>query len=61
MTHEQFATLVATSAGALAPFLLVPGHVSPERLADLAKMAGDLAQKISTEARSRYQAASGSL
>jgi hypothetical protein len=61
MTHEQFANLAATSAGALAPFVLAVGHVTPERLAELAKMATDLAQRISTETRLRYQATSGSI
>jgi len=61
MTQEQFTSLVATTAAGLAPILLASGPVSADRLTELATMAADLAQRIAKEARSRYQAASGSI
>jgi hypothetical protein len=62
MTQEQFTDLVATTAAGLAPILLTTqGHVTPDRLAELARVAADLAQRISVEARSKYEAATGSI
>lgn len=61
MTQEQFTDLVATSAMGLAPIMLAHGHISPERLKELTDTAANLAQQIAREARTRYQAASGSI
>ena len=61
MTQEQFTNLVATAAAGLAPIMLVHGHTSPERLKEVAEVATNLAQQVAKEARTRYQAASGSI
>jgi hypothetical protein len=61
MTQEEFTSLVATAAAGLAPIMLAHGHISPERLRELAETAANLAQQISKEARTRYQAASTSI
>jgi membrane-associated HD superfamily phosphohydrolase len=62
MTQEQFTNLTAMAAVGLAPVMLTTaGHVSPGRLKELAEAAVDLAQHLSTEARTRYQAVSGAL
>jgi hypothetical protein len=60
MTQEQFTNLVATSAAGLAPIMLAHGHISPERLKELAEVATILAQQVLKEARTGYQAVSGS-
>ena len=59
MTQEQFTELVATAAAGLAPIMLAHGHISPERIRELAETAANLALEVSKEARTRYQAASG--
>ncbi len=59
MTQEQFTELVATAAAGLAPIMLAHGHISPERIKELAETAANLALEVSKEARTRYQAASG--
>ncbi len=60
MTQEQFANLTAMAAAGLAPIMLTtPGHVSVERLKELAEAAANLAEQVSKAARIRYQAASG--
>ena len=61
MTQEQFTNLVATAAAGLAPIMLAHGHISPERLKEVAEVATNLAQQVAKEARPRYQAASGSI
>jgi hypothetical protein len=61
MTQEQFTNLVATAAAGLAPIMLAHGHISPERLKELAEVATNLAEQVSKEARTRYQAASGAI
>ena len=62
MTQEQFTNLAAMAAAGLAPVMLTTaGHVSPERLKELAEAAVKLAQQLSKEARTAYQAASGTL
>jgi membrane-associated HD superfamily phosphohydrolase len=62
MTQEQFTNLTAMAAVGLAPVMLTTaGHVSPGRLKELAEAAATLAQEISTEARTKYLAASGTL
>jgi hypothetical protein len=60
MTQDEFTSLVATAAAGLAPIMLAHGHISPERIKELAETATNLAQQISKEARTRYQAVSGS-
>jgi hypothetical protein len=59
MTQEQFTELVATADAGLAPIMLAHGHISPERIKELAETAANLALQVSKEARTRYQAASG--
>jgi len=59
MTQEQFTELVATAAAGLAPIMLAHGHISLERIKELAETAANLALEVSKEARTRYQAASG--
>jgi len=59
MTQEQFTDLVARAASGLAPIMLAHGHISPERIRELAETAANLALEVSKEARTRYQAASG--
>jgi membrane-associated HD superfamily phosphohydrolase len=62
MTQEEFTNLAAMAAAGLAPVMLTTaGHVSPERLKELAEAAVKLAQQLSKEARTAYQAASGTL
>jgi hypothetical protein len=61
MTQEQFTDLVAMAAVGLAPIMLAHGHISPDRLKELTEIAANLAEQIAREARSRYQAASGSI
>jgi hypothetical protein len=61
MTQEQFTDLVATVAVGLAPIMLAHGHISPDRMKELTDTAANLAQQIAKEARTRYQAASGSI
>ena len=61
MTQEQFTNLVATAAAGLAPIMLAHGHISAERLRELAEVATNLAQQVSQEARARYQAASDAI
>ena len=61
MTQEQFTDLVATVAAGLAPIMLAHGHISLERLKELAATAANLAEQVSKEARTRYQAGSGSI
>jgi hypothetical protein len=62
MTQEEFTNLTAMAAAGLAPVMLTTaGHVSPDRLKELAKAAVNLAQQLSNEARTAYQAASGTL
>lgn len=55
MTQEQFTALAATVSAGLAPVLLVPGHAAPDQLDELARLATDLAARISKEARAKYQ------
>lgn len=60
MTQEQFTNLTAIAAVGLAPIMMTTaGHVSPERLKELAEAAADLAQELSKTALMRYQAVSG--
>jgi hypothetical protein len=60
MTQEQFTNLAAMAAAGLAPIMMTTaGHVSPDRLKELAEAATNLAQELSTAARIKYQAASG--
>jgi hypothetical protein len=62
MTQEQFTHLAAMAAVGLAPIMMTTaGHVSPERLKELAEAAANLAQELSKAARIKYQAASGAL
>jgi hypothetical protein len=62
MTQEEFTNLTAIAAVGLAPVMLTTaGHVSPDRLKELAEAAVNLAGQISKEARIAYQAASGAL
>jgi hypothetical protein len=62
MTQEQFANLTAAAAAGLAPIMLTtPGHVSVDRLKELAEAAANLAEQISKAARIRYQAIGGGL
>jgi hypothetical protein len=62
MTQEQFANLTAVAAAGLAPIMLTtPGHVSVDRITELAEAAANLAEQISKAARIRFQAVSGSL
>jgi len=37
MTQQEFTSLVATAAAGLAPIMLAHGHISPERLRELAE------------------------
>ena len=59
MTQEQFTDLVARAAAGLAPIMLAHGHISAERIKELAETAANLALEVSKEARTKYQAASG--
>jgi membrane-associated HD superfamily phosphohydrolase len=60
MTQEQFTHLTAMAAVGLAPIMMTTaGHVSRERLKELAEAAANLAQELSKEARTKYQAANG--
>jgi len=60
MTQEQFTHLTAMAAVGLAPIMMTTaGHVSRERLKELAEAAANLAQALSKEARMKYQAVSG--
>jgi hypothetical protein len=60
MTQEQFTNLTAIAAVGLAPIMMTTaGHVSPERLKELAEAAADLAQELSRAALTRYQTVSG--
>jgi hypothetical protein len=60
MTQEQFTNLAALAAVGLAPVMMTTaGHVSPERLKELAEAAANLAQELSKAALSRYKAISG--
>jgi hypothetical protein len=60
MTQEQFTHLTAMAAVGLAPIMMTTaGHVSRERLKELAEAAANLAQELSKEARMKYQAVSG--
>ena len=61
MTQEQFTDLVARAASGLAPIMLAHGHISAERIRELTETAANLALEVSKEARTRYQAASGSI
>jgi hypothetical protein len=62
MTEEQFTLLTAMAAVGLAPIMMTTaGHVSPDRLKDLAEAAANLAQELSREARMKYQAANATL
>lgn len=61
MTQVEFTNLVATAAAGLAPIMLAHGPISPERLKELAETAANLAQQVSREARTRYEAAGGSI
>jgi hypothetical protein len=62
MTQEQFTNLTAMAAVGLAPVMLTTaGHVSADRLKELAEAAANLAQELSKAARIKYQAASGAL
>jgi hypothetical protein len=62
MTQEQFTNLAVMAAAGLAPIMMTTaGHVSPDRLKELAEAAANLAQEVSTAARIKYQAASGAL
>jgi len=60
MTQEQFTHLTAMAAVGLAPIMMTTaGHVSRERLKELAEAAANLSQELSKEARMKYQAVSG--
>jgi membrane-associated HD superfamily phosphohydrolase len=60
MTQEQFTHLTAMAAVGLAPIMMTTaGHVSRERLKELAEAAANLAQELLKEARTKYQAANG--
>jgi hypothetical protein len=59
MTQEQFTNLVATAAAGLAPIMLAHGHISAERLRELAETATNLALQVAKEARTKYPMASG--
>lgn len=62
MTQEQFTNLAAMVAAGLAPIMMTTaGHVSPDRLKELAEAAANLAQELSIAARTKYQGASGAL
>jgi len=62
MTQEQFTNLAAMAAVGLAPIMMTTaGHVSPDRLKELAEAAANLAQELSKAARIKYQAASEAL
>jgi hypothetical protein len=62
MKQEVFTNLTAMAAAGLAPVVLTTaGHVSPGRVKELAEAAVNLAQYLSAEARTRYQAASEAL
>ena len=62
MTQEQFTYLTAMAAVGLAPIMMTTaGHVSPDRLKELAEAAANLAHELSKEARARYQAPSAAL
>ena len=61
MTQVEFTNLVAAAAAGLAPIMLAHGPISPERLKELAETAANLAQQVSREARTRYEAAGGSI
>jgi hypothetical protein len=61
MTQVEFTNLVATAAAGLAPIMLAHGPISPERLKELAETAANLAQQVSREARTRYEAAGSSI
>jgi len=55
MTQQEFTSLVATCAAGLAPIVIKPGSPSPERLAELASAATDLAQQIYEQSSQGYQ------
>ena len=60
MTQEQFTHLTAMAAVGLAPIMMTTaGHVSRDRLKELAEAAANLAQELSKEALTKYQALSG--
>jgi hypothetical protein len=60
MTQEQFTNLAALAAVGLAPIMMTTaGHVSPERLKELAEAAANLAQELSNAALIRYKTLSG--
>ncbi len=61
MTQVEFTNLVAMAAAGLAPIMLAHGPISAERLKELAETAANLAKQVSNEARTRYEAASGSI
>jgi membrane-associated HD superfamily phosphohydrolase len=62
MTQEQFTYLTAMAAVGLAPVMMTTaGHVSPDRLRELAEAAANLAQELSKEARTKYRAAGAAL
>jgi membrane-associated HD superfamily phosphohydrolase len=62
MTQEQFTYLTAIAAVGLAPIMMTTaGHVSPDRLKELAAAAANLAQELSKEARTKHQAASAAV
>lgn len=62
MTQEQFTNLAAIAAVGLAPVMMTTaGHVSPERLRELAEAATSLAQELSSAAVRRYKAVSGAV
>ena len=50
------------AAVGLVPIMMTTaGHVSPDRLKQLAEAAANLAHELSKEARTKYQAASAAL
>jgi hypothetical protein len=62
MTQQQFTNLTAMAAVGLAPIMMTTaGHVSPDRLKELAEAAANLAHELSKTARIKYQAANGAL
>ena len=54
MDQQHFQNLTATLAAGLVPVMLVPGHVTPARLGELAETAVTLASLVAKAARERY-------
>lgn len=60
MTQEQFTNLTAIAAVGLAPIMMTTaGHVSPDRLKELAEAAANLAHELSKAALIKYNGGSG--